>query len=306
MKFDVVCFGALNVDKLYRVNRIAREDEHSFITDFVEAPGGSAANTAVGLARLGLRVGFIGKVADDDEGKFLLDDFKKEGVDVRGIAISKTGISGIVFGFIDKEGNRALYVAPGVNDSLGFEEINSDYAGNTEFLHLTSFVGEKPFTAQKKLLKVASNVKISFDPGELYARRGLEAVRPFLRRCYVISPNENELKLLTGKGCRERDGYREGAKVLLREGASIVAVKLGGKGCFVTDGKESHLIEPYEVEVVDTTGAGDAFCAGFLYGLIKGKDLYECGRLGNFVASRCITKIGARDGLPKLSDLQKM
>jgi len=299
MKFDVVCFGALNVDKLYRVNRIAREDEHSFITDFVEAAGGSAANTAVGLARLGLRIGYIGKVADDNEGKFLLNDFKKENVDIKGVAISKIGISGVVFGFIDEEGSRALYVAPGVNDSLAFEEINLDYVSNTEFLHFTSFVGEKPFIAQNKLLKAASNVKVSFDPGELYARRGLTVLKQFLERCYFFSPNENELKLLTGKG------YREGSRVLLKEGASIVAVKLGRRGCYVTDGKESHLIEPYEVEVVDTTGAGDAFCAGFLYGLIKGKDLYECGRLGNFVASRCITKIGARDGLPKLSDLRK-
>lgn len=298
MKFDVVCFGALNVDKLYRVNRIAREDEHSFITDFVEAPGGSAANTAVGLARLGLRVGFVGKVADDNEGNFLLNDFKKENVDIEGVAVSKVGISGIVFGFIDEEGNRALYVAPGVNDSLAFEEINLDYACDTEFLHLTSFVGETPFVAQKKLLKAIPNVKLSFDPGELYARRGLAALRPFLERCYVVSPNENELKLLTGKE------YREGSKVLLKEGASIVAVKLGRRGCYLTNGRESHLIEPYDVEVVDTTGAGDAFCAGFLYGLIEGKDLYESGRLGNFVASRCITKIGARDGLPKLSDLE--
>jgi len=300
MKFNVVCFGALNVDKLYRVNRIAREDEHSFITDFVETPGGSAANTAVGLARLGLKVGYIGKVADDNEGKFLLSDFKRENVDTRGVAISRNGISGIVFGFIDEEGNRALYVAPGVNYSLAFEEINLEYAGNAEFLHFTSFVGEKPFVAQKKLLKAASDVKLSFDPGELYARRGLTVMKPFLERCYVVSPNENELKLLTGKD------YREGSKILLKEGASIVAVKLGRRGCYVTDGKEGHLIEPPDVERVDTTGAGDAFCAGFLYGLIKGKDLYECGRLGNFVASRCITKIGAREGLPKLSDLQEL
>ena len=300
MKFNVVCFGALNVDKLYRVNRIAREDEHSFITDFVETPGGSAANTAVGLARLGLKVGYIGKVADDNEGKFLLSDFKRENVDTRGVAISRNGISGIVFGFIDEEGNRALYVAPGVNDSLAFEEINLEYAGNAEFLHFTSFVGEKPFVAQKKLLKAASDVKLSFDPGELYARRGLTVMKPFLERCYVVSPNENELKLLTGKD------YREGSKILLKEGASIVAVKVGRRGCYVTDGKEGHLIEPPDVERVDTTGAGDAFCAGFLYGLIKGKDLYECGRLGNFVASRCITKIGAREGLPKLSDLQEL
>jgi len=63
---------------------------------------------------------------------------------------------------------------------------------------------------------------------------------------------------------------------------------------------------PYKVEAVDTTGAGDAFCAGFIYGLIRGRDLYECGKLGNFVASRCISKMGARTGLPKLEDLKNL
>jgi ribokinase len=80
---------------------------------------------------------------------------------------------------------------------------------------------------------------------------------------------------------------------------------LGNKGCYVTDGKESHSIEAFKVKVVDTTGAGDAFCAGFLYGLISDKSLYECGKLGNFVASRCIMKMGARPGLPTIEDLKK-
>jgi ribokinase len=111
-------------------------------------------------------------------------------------------------------------------------------------------------------------------------------------------PSEGELKTLTGKA------WREGAKTLLKEGARIVAVKLGERGCYVTDGKEKHLIEPFKEKVIDTTGAGDAFCAGFLYGLVKGKDLFQCGRLGNFVASRCITKVGARTGLPRLFDLR--
>lgn len=299
MKFDVVCFGALNMDKLYRVNRIAREDEHSFITDFKESPGGSAANTAVGLARLGTKVGYIGKIANDNEGKLLLNDFKKENVNVEGISVAKKGISGIVFGFIDEEGNRALYVAPGVNDLLTFEEVNLEYARDTEFFHFTSFVGEKPFATQKKLLRTISDAKLSFDPGELYARRGLETLKPLFEKCYVFSPNENELKLLTGKR------YEEGSKILLKEGIKIVAVKLGRRGCYVTDGRESHLIAPPDVERVDTTGAGDAFCAGFLYGLIKKRDLYECGKLGNFVATRCITKMGAREGLPTLSDLTR-
>ncbi|HER54349.1 MAG TPA: sugar kinase, partial [Candidatus Bathyarchaeota archaeon] len=113
-------------------------------------------------------------------------------------------------------------------------------------------------------------------------------------------PNSLELMQLTGKD------YKEGAKVLLDMGVEIVAVKLGKQGCYVTDGNEHHIIEAYKVKAIDTTGAGDAFCAGFLYGLIKENDLYECGRIGNFVASKCVQKMGARTGLPHLADLKDL
>jgi len=298
MELDVICFGALNLDRLYRVDRIAKGGEERFIKAFEEWPGGSAANTAAGLARLGLKVGYIGKVGQDREGRLLLDDFKREGVDLRGITVSKEGRSGTVMGYIDPRGERALYVDPGVNNTIGFEEIDLEYASSAEFLHFTSFVGEKPFEAQRRLVEaLGGDVELSFDPGDLYARKRLTALKLILRRSFVVLPNEREIRLLTGRG------YEDGARILLREGVHIVAVKLGGRGCYVTDGGESHLIEPFRVEVVDTTGAGDAFCTGFLYGLIKKKNLYECGRLGNFVASRCIQRVGAREGLPRIEDL---
>ena len=298
MTFDVVGFGALNLDKLFKVNMIAKKEEEASVLDFNESGGGSAANTVVGLARLELRAGFVGTVAADREGKFLLDEFRKEGVDVNGITVSKSGRSDTVMGYIDPNGERALYVDPGVNDQLDFTDINLDYVSGTEFLHLSSFVAEKPFNAQKQLIAKLSGVKVCFDPGALYARKGLVALKPIIKRSYAVFPNENEVRLLTGQD------YKEGAKTLLELGAELVAVKLGKRGCYVSDGKESHLIDPYNVEAVDTTGAGDAFCAGFFYGLIKGKDLFECGRLGNFVASRCVSAMGARTGLPRLADLK--
>ncbi len=300
MTFDVVGFGALNLDKLFKVNIIAKKEEEGAVLDFKESAGGSAANTVVGLARLELKTGFIGKVATDREGKFLLDEFRKEGVDINGITVSEKDRSGTVMGFIDPQGDRALYVDPGVNDHMDFRDINLDYVSDTKFLHLSSFVGEKPFKSQKQLIDRLSSVKISFDPGAIYARRGLDALKPIIKKSYVMFPNGIEVKQLTGHD------YREGARMLTELGANIVAVKLGKRGCYVTDGKERHLIEAYKVEVVDTTGAGDAFCAGFLYGLTKRKDLYECGKLGNFVASRCISKMGARTGLPRLADLKNL
>jgi ribokinase len=297
--FDVVGFGALNVDKLFKTNKIVGADEEGFITDCEEACGGSAANTIVGLARLGCKVGFIGEVANDREGKILLDDFHKEGVDIEGIVCAGKGRSGVAMGFVDRKGDRALYVDPGVNDTIDLKQIDWKYASRSKFLHLTSFVGEKSFQAQKGLVaKLPENVKVSFDPGELYARKGWDGLEPLLKRAFVVMPNCAELELLTGIR-----GYRKGAEFLLNEGVDVVAVKLGGEGCYVADANENRLIESFGVMAVDTTGAGDAFCAGFLFGLISMRSLYDCGRIGNFVASRCIMKMGARAGLPRLKDL---
>ena len=297
MRFDVVCFGALNVDRLFKVRRIAKAEEESVILDCKELPGGSAANTAVGLANLGVKTGYIGKVADDAGGRLLLKAFEDVGVNVDGIKKASVGRSGSVMGFINHDGDRALYVDPGVNDLIDFNEIDLDYVSESTFLHLTSFVGERPLKTQIELAESLSDMKVTLDPGELYARRGWSMMRPLMERCFAVFPNENELRLLTGADSKE------GAKRLIETGVSIVAVKLGRRGCYVTDGVKKYLIEPFKVKVVDTTGAGDAFCAGFLYGLVRNKPLKECGVLGNLVASRCITKIGAREGLPKLRDL---
>lgn len=297
--FDAVGFGALNVDRLFKVNKIAAAEEEGFVIDYLEACGGSAANTVVGLARLGCRVGFIGKVASDIEGEKLLQDFIQEGVDTKGILVANRGRSGTVMGFVDRKGERALYVDPGVNSTIGFDEIGREYACRTRFLHLTSFVGKKSLQTQKELVRaLPENVKVSLDPGALYARVGLAVLEPIVKRAFVSMPNSGETELLTGK-----TDYKVGAEVLLRKGVQVVAVKLGSKGCYVTDGKERHLLEAFKVKVVDTTGAGDAFCAGFLYGLASGQSLYQCGKLGNFVASRCVMKMGARTGLPTLRDL---
>jgi ribokinase len=298
-KFDVIGFGALNVDMLFKVDKLAVAEEESYIEDYKEACGGSAANTIVGLARLGCKVGFIGKVANDREGKMQLDCFKVEGVDVSGIVEMTKGRSGSVMGFVDRKGARALYINSGVNDLVEPREIKYEYISQTKLLHLSSFVGEKSFRAQKKLLSaLPEGVEISFDPGSLYAQKGFAVIEPIIRNSHVLMPNAIELEQLTGE-----EDYRKGADFMIAMGVKIVAVKLGSKGCYVTDGSEKLSVEPFKVKAIDTTGAGDAFDAGFLYGLIQNKGLYECGQLGNFVASRSVMTMGARAGLPYAKDL---
>ena len=151
-KFDVVGFGALNVDMLFKVERLAGAEEESFVEDYTEACGGSAANTTVGLARLGCKTGFIGKVADDREGKLQVDCFKTEGVDTAGIIQAKKGKSGSVMGFVDKKGARALYINPGVNDTIEPREINYSYAFGDKISALLIICWRKIFSSTKKTL----------------------------------------------------------------------------------------------------------------------------------------------------------
>lgn len=291
MILDVLGFGALNLDKLYRVDKIAEAGEETFVKGLTISPGGSAANTIVGLARLGVNTGYIGKIANDSEGKYILNDLRNEEVNVKGVDIKKKGRSGVCIGFVDDFGERSLYIDPGVNDNLAYKEINQDYVESSKFVHLTSFVGNIPFRAQKSLVKKFES-EITMDPGELYARKGINEIKPILKKTFVFLPNENEIRILTNQN------YEIGAKELIKLGISIIAVKLGHKGCYVTNGKEDYLIPPLKKKAKDSTGAGDAFCSGFIYGLLHERDIYECGRLGNFIASCCIEKYGARTGLP--------
>ncbi|MEE8400632.1 MAG: carbohydrate kinase family protein [Candidatus Hydrothermarchaeaceae archaeon] len=295
---DVVGIGALNYDHLYKVDNIAGGGYEERVHSVVEAPGGSSANTIVGLSRLGCPTGFIGMAGSDREGNFILDDLKKEGVDSKFVGRAK-GPTGKIIGFVDRKGERALYAHPGVNDSLKIEKNHVEYAQRARFMHVSPFVGEESQKAQKSLLNKLSGPSISFSPGMLYSKK-FNKVKPVIKRSFVIFLNGDEMRLLTGKD------YLDGAADLLGIGSQIVAVTLGSKGCYVAEEKSSHHIKAYSTKAVDTTGAGDAFSAGFLYGLLKDKKIETCAKIGNFAASKCIARAGARDGLPYLRDLKKL
>ncbi len=286
-------FGALNLDKIYLVDKIPKEDEEGFIKDVKLYPGGSAANTIVGLSRLGVKTAYIGKVGDDEDGKILLSDLEKEGVDTRPI-VKAEGRSGNALIFVDEAGNRAILVDPGVNDTLKFQEIDIDYVRRYELIHLTSFIcknGLDSLNSQKRI--VSEFDRVSFDPGMPYAERGLKDMEDILKNTTVFLPNKTEIEILFN------EDYKTAAEICIDMGVEIVVVKMGSKGCWIKTKDADFNVKPFNVEVVDTTGAGDAFNTGFIYGYLKGKSLEECGKIGNYVASCCIKAFGARAGLPK-------
>ena len=244
--------------------------------------GGQAANTVVALSGMGFKTGYIGKVGRGEEGDFLIQSM--EGVDTS--RVRKSGRSGTCIALLDESGDRSNVILPNSNDTLSYDEVDLDYIKIARFLHLSSFVGDVPLDAQKQVAQTITTVKISFDPGELYARRGLKALMPIITNTFIILPTDREIELMTGKD------YKSGARELLENGVAIVACKRGEKGSYILSEDEEFDMPTERVEVIDKTGAGDVYAAGFLVGLLSERSLRDCASIATKVASLSITGYG--------------
>ena len=304
------------MDYLYKVERIL-DDGEAVVNETALSPGGSAANTIHGLAKLGVKTGFTGVVGDDAEGKIMLEDFQTVGVDTSQIRVKPEAKTGSVLCLSDRLGKRSLYVIPGANNLLTMDDLDLSYINQAKMLHLSSFADDRQFKILLELIdRLDLSIKVSFAPGALYATKGLKVLSPILDRTYVLFINQNEIRQLTG------EDVIVGAESCLRQGCQIVVVTLGkgtrlelGKGTsrktvttvgYISDAENAYIIEPSRRDIVsevDTTGAGDAFATGFLYGLLKGKGLEECGRLGDIVARFSLTKLGTRQGFPTFDEV---
>ncbi len=312
---EVVGIGAMNMDQLYRVERILVDGEAA-VEGFSLYPGGSAANTIYGLAKLGVRTGFAGAVGDDEMGRMLVEDLAKAGVDVSQIKVKKGAKTGSALCLSDNQGRRSLYVMPGANSSLEAEDIDLEYINQAKIVHLSSLVDESQFELQKQVIaQINPSVKVSFAPGSIYTAKGMPKLAPLLNKTYLLFVNRSEMKQLTG------EDFAAGAKKCLEQGCHIVVTTLGNaKTKLATKADRAALVAhilssegEYLIEsrvkpaepIADTTGAGDAFAAGFLYGFLKGKDIHQCGLLGDIMARFCIGQRGAREGLPSLAELSQ-
>ncbi len=316
-KIEVVGLGALNMDYLYRIERIL-DDGEAVVKELILSPGGSAANTIYGLAKLGVNTGFAGVVGADEDGRLLVQDFQKVGVDTSQIRVKPRTKTGSVLCLSDSLGKRSLYVSPGANSLLTTDDLDVSYINQARLLHLSSFADDRQLKLSAGLMnKLNPSIKVSFSPGALHTAKGLKALTPILARTYVLFVNYSEMRRLTGQD------IIAGAKSCLSHGCRIVVVTLGkgtklelGKGtghravtavAYIRDAENEYVVEPTgkRIPVRDTTGAGDAFATGFLYGGLNNKDLKTCGELGNIVAQFSIARLGAREGLPTLPQLSQ-
>lgn len=300
---DVVGLGALNVDMVYEVDDLAsleiergreRTGSHAEFKGLwqllknkgklrMKSGGGSAANTIYALGKMGFSCGYLGKTGKDEEGAFLQKELKEAGIDTH--KIRQDTRSGICLVLLDKSKDRSIIILPNANDTLSYSELDLDYINKAQFLHMSSFVGRIPFQAQK-LVATKTRAKISFNPGEPHATKGIKELTPILEHSFILFLSQREAEILTNKD------YKKAAKKLLRYGIEIIACTLGERGSYILSRKEELEVPADKSEAIDTTGAGDVYAAGFLAGLLKELPLFKCARLATRAAAQSIRGYG--------------
>ncbi|ACS32689.1 carbohydrate kinase family protein [Thermococcus gammatolerans] len=249
----------------------------------IEMPGGAAAAVATSAALAGAKVGLVTKVGEDFPREWLQKLAKY--VDIRGVQVlpGKTIHIWVIY---KPDGSVESPVEVGVAERMGETPIPEEYL-KAKLFHIAPIPPEE----QLKVIERLGKMRISVDFNPTYYedyRRKPELVRELVSRSYIVFPNEREAKLITGL-----DDVRKAAEELHSWGAELVVVTRGEKGVLIYDG-DFHEFPALPVEgEIDPTGAGDAFAGGFLAGLVKGKALEECARLGLERAREVLKKSGS-------------
>lgn len=298
MKFDLISVGASLIDLVALVNRFPESDDEIYIPDLRIEYGGSAANTAVACSRLGLKVAFLGKIGLDYFGDLILKKFAEEKVDTSLILRTSATPTGLCFIAVDAAGDRRMFAFSGAANQLSISELNINSLLESRLIYMASLENTVFLAEFSKKIR-EHGLKTALNPGALIANQGLEKAKPIIENTDIYISSYNEaVKILRVEGL---DNIK---KVLFKQGVSKIAITLGSEGCMVADQSETYMIPAVKVNVKDTTGAGDAFTAGFLTGLLTSKPLLEAGFMGVSAAALKIQHIGARGGLPSLQELE--
>lgn len=257
------------------------------------ASGGSAANTIHGIARLGTDSAFIGTVGKDEIGKFFSDDLKKS--KITPLLIKSDSPTGLASTLISKDGERTFGTFLGAAIELGADSLKEDYFKDYDILHIEGYLVQNHQLIEQALkLAKANGLKVSIDMASYnVVEDNLDFLKEMVEKYVdIVFANEEEAKAFTGLEPEE-------ALDKISDVVEIAIVKVGKSGSFIKSGHEKIKIGVIETVVVDTTGAGDLYAAGFLHGIAKGKSFEYSGKLGALLAGTVIQNIGA-----KISDKQ--
>jgi ribokinase len=294
---DLVTIGHVLTDIRIFVDRFPKPDEEAKTDKLSLGGGGSAANVAVGASRLGVKSEFVGAIGFDAFGRVLLEELEHEGVEVTHVKVLAAINSGLTLLAVNRKGQVIMFGYTGASDMLYPSDLNESCISSSEHVHITGLSLDTAVAAARMARE--AGVIVSFDPGRIMSSLGIAELSPLLKNVHQILLNHDEARQLTGK-----HSLHDAARILFNAGPKIVIIKRGSEGVFAAgpDGKFSTPV--YAVKVVDTTGAGDAFSAGFITAQLEGKNLKESVEFANATANLKITKIGAR-ALPTRKAVEK-
>lgn len=311
---EVLVVGSINLDLSVTVERFPEAGETVLGGSVLHGGGGKGANQAVAAARLGRRVAMVGRVGDDAAGPSLRAALEAEGIDVGSVLVSEGQASGLAIIEVDADGENRIVVAPGANATVSVADLEAAAPLVAEAPVILTQM-EVPLGVVAALASMPRSGRLVVNPAP--ATPGYQAVG-----VDIIVPNRSELAWLLADGgavdgdpgpVTEAGSVDEAVDQVLAladraAGLEAAVVTLGGDGALVVDGlrSDSHrvvVVPAVPVEVVDTTAAGDSFCAGLADAICLGADVEEAVRWAVKVAAVTVTRRGAQASLPSRSDV---
>jgi len=299
MVAKIIGLGVSSIDEFVIVDEFCKPDDKIWIKDFARQCGGVVANFCVGVARMDVKSGFMGSAGDDPNGHEVMQNFKNHDIDVNHFFLKKTTKTPVNIIVVDSHGSRQiLQDAYMEKNILKADEIIPEYVAKADIFHTDAVNIE----SARKCMRIAKEAgkRVSFDLERHVAVYGLNAIRDLLEMTNILLPNRRGALELT----KERD-VKRAARKLLSFGPEIVLITLGEDGSLLVTAKGEHRIPIYKVKnVVDTTGAGDAFNSAFVSCIYKGMTPMEAADFASAVAALSVTKVGAQS-MPRWKEAEE-
>ncbi len=270
------------------------------IQNFPYFTGGCGANPSVLLAKLGVQVSLIGSIGNDFFGKYILDYLNRNNVDISLIKLSSKHSTSTSILFVNDKKERSYFHSTGASKEISVKLTELEKIYRSKIFHiggvnLLPSLDGKPMSQILKKVK-SKNITTSVDLAWDVKNRWMKNLKPSLPFIDILMGNEKEIKALT-----QSKSLNTSIKILHEAGVKIVVVKLGEKGSVVSKDFVQLNVPAFKVKPKDTTGAGDAFAGGFLYGILKGFNLYDSAKLGNYFGALVTKEIGSTSAIQKIS-----
>ncbi|MFW9830956.1 MAG: carbohydrate kinase family protein [Candidatus Thorarchaeota archaeon] len=304
---QVLAIGDANVELVFsNIEKIPPANHKVVVPNMVLRPAGSAANFAICASTLKVKSAFAGTIAVDQFGEVVLKAFRDSAVDTRCLRLLERSQTGVTVVLVQNDGKRTSVTYQGTNAQLQIKDIENclQTGSSPRWVHLSGYHILNSLRGQPaiSLLQLARSrgATTSLDPGwdpRGWSEETISLVKETLQHVDVFFPNADEVKVLTGEV-----NPRKGAEQLLKAGVPALVVKLGAKGCLLITKHDQHHIPAFDVEVVDTTAAGDAFNAGFAVSMLSGATMGRAAVFANAVAALRISRHSDQPTFPNLQE----